>query len=60
MMLRIIAFVILIFASFYSNAADTIIVHKDQRIDVLTAKQIAINKKPKKKKDQNNECQKCN
>ena len=34
----------LIIISLQVNAADTIIVHKDPRIDVLTAKQIAINK----------------
>lgn len=31
-------------ACFTSNAADTIIVHKDARIDILTEKQVAINK----------------
>jgi len=31
-------------AFFTSNAADTIIVHKDARVDVLTQKQAAINK----------------
>ncbi len=41
---RILAVLILFFTSFYTKAADTIIVHKDPRIDVLTAKQIAINK----------------
>src|SRR5215831_11513425 len=34
-----------VFAVFYSaHAADTIIVHKDSRLDILTEKQIAINK----------------
>ena len=30
--------------SYTSNAADTIIVHKDARLDMLTEKQVAINK----------------
>ena len=38
------AVLILFFTSVNTKAADTIIVHKDPRIDVLTAKQIAINK----------------
>ena len=38
------AVLILFFTSVHTKAADTIIVHKDSRIDVLTAKQIAINK----------------
>ena len=41
---RITAITVLFFSFLYTNAADTIIVHKDPRIDVLTAKQIAINK----------------
>ena len=44
MVFRIVAFVIALIVSLKVNAADTIIVHKDPRIDVLTAKQIAINK----------------
>ncbi len=44
MILRITAVVMLFFVFVNTNAADTIIVHKDPRIDALTAKQIAINK----------------
>jgi len=44
MILRITAIAILSVTFFYTNAADTIIVHKDPRIDVLTTKQAAINK----------------
>lgn len=34
----------LLFGAVYSYAADTIIVHKDARVDVLSEKQVAINK----------------
>ena len=44
MILRITAIAVFSFTFLYTNAADTIIVHKDPRIDVLTAKQAAINK----------------
>ena len=44
MILRITAIAVLSCTFLYANAADTIIVHKDPRIDVLTAKQAAINK----------------
>jgi len=44
MLLRITAITVFFFSFLYVHAADTIIVHKDPRIDVLTAKQIAINK----------------
>lgn len=44
MLLRISAVTIFIFLFLYTQAADTIIVHKDPRIDALTAKQVAINK----------------
>ena len=41
---RLLLILILYSTSVHTKAADTIIVHKDARIDVLTAKQIAINK----------------
>jgi hypothetical protein len=44
MILRITIIAVLSCTFLYVNAADTIIVHKDSRIDVLTAKQAAINK----------------
>lgn len=44
MVVRVISFLFACFISFQLKAADTIIVHKDPRIDVLTSKQIAINK----------------
>jgi hypothetical protein len=44
MLFRISAIIIFFFSFLYTQAADTIIVHKDPRIDALTAKQIAINK----------------
>ena len=44
MILRITAIAILSVTFLYANAADTIIVHKDPRIDILTTKQAAINK----------------
>lgn len=44
MLLRATAIVILFFLVLQTNAADTIIVHKDPRLETLTAKQIAINK----------------
>jgi hypothetical protein len=44
MILRVTAIAVLCFTFFYTNAADTIIVHKDPRIDILTAKQAGINK----------------
>lgn len=44
MLIRITAITIFFFFVLYTNAADTIIVHKDPRLETLTAKQIAINK----------------
>ena len=44
MVLRLAVSAVLFLISQQLKAADTIIVHKDPRIDVLTAKQIAINK----------------
>lgn len=44
MIFRTLILLIFCFAVLNSNAADTIIVHKDARLEVLTAKQIAINK----------------
>src|SRR5690242_2283543 len=44
MILRITAIAIFSVTFLYTNAADTIIVHKDPRIDILTSKQAAINK----------------
>ena len=44
MICRIFVIFILYCTSVQTKAADTIIVHKDPRINVLTAKQIAINK----------------
>lgn len=43
-MFRLAAIVILFFSALKTRAADTIIVHKDPRIETLTAKQAAINK----------------
>jgi hypothetical protein len=43
-MLRITIIAILFFKSYFANAGDTIIVHKDSRIDILTTKQAGINK----------------
>lgn len=44
MLLRATGIAILFFSVLRTNAADTIIVHKDPRLETLTAKQIAINK----------------
>lgn len=44
MLLRVIITIFLFGFFIQANAADTIIVHKDPRIDYLTAKQAAINK----------------
>ncbi len=41
---RLLIVFILYFTSVHTKAADTIIVHKDARIDAFTARQIAINK----------------
>lgn len=44
-MKRLLFILAIIGLSFAANASDTIIVRKDPRLDVLTAKQIAINKR---------------
>ena len=44
MILRIFIIAILFSKFQFATAADTIIVHKDQRLDILTAKQASINK----------------
>lgn len=44
MAFRILASLFLFFSVLKTKAADTIIVHKDPRIDILTTKQAAINK----------------
>ena len=44
MVLRLAVIVILFFVCQQLKAGDTIIIHKDPRLDILTSKQIAINK----------------
>ena len=44
MAFRIAVILVLFFSVLKTKAGDTIIVHKDSRIDILTAKQAAINK----------------
>lgn len=43
-MKRIVFFIVILFFAKFSFASDTIIVHKDARLDVLTQKQIQMNK----------------